>query len=805
MLNTLQVGDEIEGDFHTSPAFEPEGAECWVAHRNTNNISIIDVSNALLKKVISTGDSPMDIVFTEDYALVACYGNDIVQVFDWRKDELIREIPINGQPARIEVSDDNSIAVVSTELNDNGNVIDLEDFSVSVFDDFPTGLAGFSFITSNTRNTVNFSGFDVSPNGSQIANGFGGPLKLYNVTNNTYDSIPEVINAARVAYNLDGTKLIAVVFGNQPMLYQIDPMTHDILATVEPDVNVNNFNGELAMTHDGNRLLLPGTNSAILVRFDHGDYLPITTDAAVFWCDIDGSGTYGVAGGYNAHIVDMQSGVIQATTSGISLNMGSISDDGQYVLAFDPLRRERVETYQFTGNGLFPLDHVHPGSELEGDAPYSVRFTHDGSRALVVNSLSGTISVIDVEQKQLEKIIQLDNYEIYHIAITSDDKRALVGERLGDQVSIIDLESLEIEQVVYSGGDRPDQTFVHPFGQKAYALNAGSTDAIGVIDLSGAQPKFVKSFPSGNTGISWTNRGIRCNLVMTEDGATGILATPFDDAIQIIDLTTDQIRSSFSTEGFALQTALSERIDGKIYAATTLKNNGEVFIIEDVEGNPVPFGGLSVGANPTRIAYDPLTREFAVCSNDERAIDFIDPFNFRVSRRQNFENHLTPIAVLFSDHGDQFTLLQSSDQNQPNQLQINDENVDIGASPGHYFDLTADGNWAAVVGLHNDELFLVDAQLTGTPVVHRIDLEGWITFGPNPTQDLLRINGKNERLVGKDVNIEVCNSDGIQSTYFKMNSNEAEIDCALWPSGCYFISVIVDGEMKQSGRFIKSN
>lgn len=796
---TIPIGDSVEGDFHIAPAFEPLGGECWIAHRATSNISIIDVESGLLKTVLPTGDFPIDIAFTDSLALVAC-GSNQIDLFDWRLDRFIRTIDLPGQPGRIEISANQKWAAVGLEDTDECVLIDLSDLTLSTISGFPVGISGFSFITSNTRNLIRYNGFDISPDGSQLVNGFQGPLRFYDLASGTMDSIPEIRNASEVKYTSDGSKLIAVVFSsNQAEIYQVDPQDREILNVIYPDVAVNSFYGHLAMGADGDRVFLPSSNSGVLIRFDRGDFIPITTSSAVFWTDIRNDGQVAIAGGFNTHLVDMESGAILGTTSGISLLIGSVSASGDYILAFDPLRRERVELYHTARNGIFPIDPVHPGSELEGDAPYSVVFTHDDRYAVVVNSLSGTVSVVDVATKSLKGIVALDNYEVYHIAITADNKYAYIGERLADQVSRIDLETMEVTHSIFSGGDRPDQTYVHPSGDKVYALNAGGTDAIGVIDISSDDPKFTRSFASGNTGISWTNRGIRCNLAMTPNGNYGVLATPFDDQIQIIDLFNDEILESIPADGFALQTALSEPINGRIYSATTLKNNSEVFIMESVGPDVVPFGGLSVGSNPTRIAYDPSTARFAVCSQDDRRIDIIDPAEFEIADIQIFPSHLIPIAVEFNATGDQFTLLQSSDPLLSNEFWVNDQSVDLGIAPSHYFDIDSDGGMAAVVSIHEDVLYLIDTELTEVSS-HKVDLNAWYTVGPNPSEGLLKVR-KNDKTIEGLVRLELFDLTGRQLLTRSLTSHETTIDLNAY-AGILTYRIIENDVIRQSGRLV---
>lgn len=802
-LFSIPAGDDIEGDFHIAPDFVPDGSVCWIAHRVTNNITVLDAANAEIKTVLNTGLSPMDIAFSSDYGIVTCYGSDEVQIWDWKTETLVTTLDVFGQPARVEISADNNWALVSTEAVNQGVLINLSDFSMQRIHDFPTGISGFSVITSNTRNLVRFNGFAISPDGSQAVNGAGGPLKVYNLANQTVDSLSGLNNANEVAYTADGSKIITITFGSTPSIRQVDPNSLTVIAEINPTDNVGAFNGELAMSDDGNRIFLPGQNQGILIRFDQNDYQVVTTDAAVFWTDkIEGT-DIAVAGGFNTHMVDMQSGRVLSTSSGISLLTGSASPSGDFMVAMDPLRRERVELLAVLGNqNLLNVGHVQLGSELEADATYSVQFTHDGQKLIAVNSLSGSLTKIDVASRSVEQIMALENYEIYHAAITPDDKYAIVGERLADQVSVVNIDDMTIEKIVYGGGNRPDQSFVRPQGDKAFILNAGGTDAIGVIDLT-SEPDFVKSYPSGNTGISWTNRGIRCNLAMTPDGSRGVLAVPFDNAIQIIDLDSDAILTSIPTEGFPLQTALSHPIDGRIYAAVTLKNSGQVYIIEDVLNTPLGFGAIDVGNNPTRIAFDPVTERFAVTVQGENMVKYISPLDFAVVGTEDYSPGHAPISIAYTEDGVEALVLQSNIQSQPNQVKFGNEVFDIGIAPGHYFDLSPDGSMMAVVSIHEDLVYLIDRNTSSVHTIKSSSGHDVIAVGPVPCNDVVHFYAQNQLTMLDDITVEIYDGNGSLVSAHVLTGGQDEISVNQLPKAAYWFNFKKEDVIIQSTRVLK--
>jgi DNA-binding beta-propeller fold protein YncE len=330
-------------------------------------------------------------------------------------------------------------------------------------------------------------------------------------------------------------------------------------------------------------------------------------------------------------------------------------------------------------------------------------------------------------------------------------------------------------------------------------LNAGSTDNISVIDLTANPPRTVKNIVCGNVGISWINYGIRSNLAITEDGSRGVLAVPFDDGVQIIDLEDDEVETTFPVEGFPLQSVLSDEIEGKVYAAVTLRNGNQVWIAEDVLGDVVPFGGVDVGTAPTRMGYDPASKRFAVCSNTDRTVSFIDPLFFEVNETKTYGPTHTPISVEFNAEGDQFTLLRSNETGRPHQLDINDERVDLPGLPCHYMALSPDGTKAAIPAIANDAVYLVDANVTSSEDVTVIDLGEPFIIAPSPFTSHINLIS-NAAYESEAPRVEIIDMNGrFAAGWQGMDSP----DLSHLASGTYGYRIMVDGRTVQQGRVIK--
>ena len=72
-------------------------------------------------------------------------------------------------------------------------------------------------------------------------------------------------------------------------------------------------------------------------------------------------------------------------------------------------------------------------------------------------------------------------------------------------------------------------------------------------------------------------------------------------------------------------------------------------------------------------------------------------------------------------------------------MQVDGDVYELGIAPGHYFDVSPDGQMAAVVSIHEDAVYLVDLSTSSSGAVHRIPSAGYFRVGPNPGDGEFRI------------------------------------------------------------------
>ncbi|MBR9920935.1 MAG: hypothetical protein GYB31_08845 [Bacteroidetes bacterium] len=661
------AGDAVEGDFFAQPVYTRDGSLILLPNRGTNNITVFNALSFEIEGTIEGCDTPMDLAVSDDYAVVPCFGSATANIYSLDGLSLVATIETDPEPAKAAVSPDGSLAMIGTQSG-GGTLVDLTTFESTYIADFQCFLGKFSFITSNTRNTVSWSDFGFAPDNSYLINGVGDAgAKIYDTeTGDLINTIAEVPASPHIRLSGDGSTWILMGIGTDAQISRIDAATATLIDQIPlTGYSVWSIYGGPSVNMAGDRVLVPiYPDNLALVRFDEGDFTTIPIGTTPNWLGQSADYQYGVVGSYYLSVVDMESGAVSSQLTGRPIQNGTVSPTENKFIGFDPLRLESVHFFDFANpDALEYVDTRPSGSPLEADATYSVKIIDD-NRALAMNPLSGSMSVFDYQTQELIALIPMGSHETYEAALTSDGNWAVVPRRLENDVVIVDLNTYEIVAEVPGGGEKPDQAFVLPGDQYAYVMNAGGTDRIGVIALDGANSSYESNFVIGNTGISWTNYGLRSELVFTPDGQYGVLAASFVDEVQIIDLETHSIINELPIEGFPLQLAVGEIPGLGTAIGVTLRNAGQIAVVTDPGPAASITEGLDVGDSPVDISYglaDDGSEQpgFYVSCAGDNSVHFFSLDAFEVTYTKEYGPDHTPLSVENSEYAGAFTLLSA--------------------------------------------------------------------------------------------------------------------------------------------------
>ena len=141
----IEVGPGIEGI-----GISPDGAEVWVANRNTNKVVAIDTDTRKITAIMDSPTLPFRVKFSPDgkYALIPNAVSGDISVFDAKTKELVRLVSIKGVelegtpiqdpgPVGLIADDKSKFLYVNCIQINRVAVIDLNSFEVVDF--FKTG------------------------------------------------------------------------------------------------------------------------------------------------------------------------------------------------------------------------------------------------------------------------------------------------------------------------------------------------------------------------------------------------------------------------------------------------------------------------------------------------------------------------------------------------------------------------------------------------------------------------------------------------------------------------------------------
>ncbi len=691
----IDPGEAPEGDFMFRPAFSTDGGKVLVPNGGTDNVTIFDHATMTAEAIVEVGDYPCDVAVTDDYAVVPCIFGDEIYVIDLEDYSIAATFgtPAGAQPCVVEVSPDGTHAFIACDINDQCEVIDLQTLTqLDPIPGFPVSLLTFSWISTGGRSSFSFSRFEVAPDGGHliVGNSENEVLFIDPLSGNIDFSVADIPNCFTVGLSGDGLKTIALSDENGVFnAFRIDNATHAVDATVT-------LTGQTLSTYDvvadmeGNRAFVGiGNNSSAIVRFESGDYVTFTQTYTPFWMGVTHDHAYAVSGQYRFSILEFESGTMVDQLQGYSQNFGCVSPVAYEVLSFDPLRYEGVYFFGFSDPGDIQFNGKTIGGwPAEGDTPYRIAISPDGTRAVTSNSISQNASIINLETYEVEAILELEE-GCDALAITHDSQWAVMGGYDLNTIKLIDLSANEYVASVYTG-QRPLMVAIAPDDSHAYIGNL-KQNSVSFVELDGAASSEIVEIPTGVIGLSWAAYGVRSSVEVDPTGQYVLVAASFEDQVQVIDIAQQQIVANLPVGTFPLKIAFNA--DGDYAAVTNYSNDTYSIIHVDGAGSSV-VGTFNTGDGPLRLAYNPVNDEFGIVNYGAKTVVNVDPQTGAVNSTDYYTQYGNPIMIQYDTEGNPIVLTLSTN-NEPGHIIRKDDAIPLPATPT-YFDYCPATNTAVV-------------------------------------------------------------------------------------------------------------
>ncbi len=713
----INPGIDPEGDFMLRSGFTKDGSKILVCNGGTDNVTVFDWETMQPEAIITVGNYPSDVAVTDEYAIVPCIFGDEIYVIDLNDYSIAGTFatPSGAQPCVVEVSTDENYAYVACDINDQCEVIDLENLvQLNPITDFPIYLISFSWISTGGRNSFKFSRFKVSPDENHIivGNSDNDVLYINASTGNVDYSVPDIPNCKVVGLSGDGSKTIALSdFNNLFNAYQIDNATQTITGTVEITGNyLATF--DVSVNMDGSKAFIGiGNNSSAIIRFETSDFVVFTQTYTPFWIGTSYDHQYAINGQYRFSIMDFASEAMLDQLQGYSQDFGCVSPVGNIAVGYDPLRYEGVYFFDFTD----PSDIQFNGKELtgwppEGDTPYRIAISLDGTKAVTSNSLSENMSIIDLTNYSVDTVIFLGE-KSDAIGITHDSQWAIMGGYDLNTIKLINLTTNEFVTSVLTG-QRPLMVGVSPDDAYAYIGNLKG-NSVSFVELNGAASSEIVEINTGIIGLSWAAFGVRSSVEVDPTGQYILIAVSFEDKVQVIDIEQQQIVANLAVGSFPLKIAFNETGD---YAAVTNYSSDSYSIINVDGANSSVVGTFPCnGDGPLRLAYNAVEDEFGIINYSTKTIFNIDPETGTINSTDSYTQYGNPVQVYYDDEGNPIVLTLSIDDD-PGHLIRKEEAIVLPATPT-YFDYCVATNTAVVCMPGPDYVTVVEFDQSTDPPI----------------------------------------------------------------------------------------
>ncbi len=178
--------------------------------------------------------------------------------------------------------------------------------------------------------------------------------------------------------------------------------------------------------------------------------------------------------------------IAQATT---------VERDGRLYVTSGPAmdywsEEEPISTYGILSNA------ISVDSEPDGDTPYDVEFTNDGSKFLIAHRDSRNVLVYDSSSRTLLSSVPVTGKPI-KLAMTADGRFALSANSSGNVISVIDLTSFQVVKEIGLSQSFPYGIQVTPNGQKAVVATLDGFSVISMESLT-----LERSFAAPDNGMT---------------------------------------------------------------------------------------------------------------------------------------------------------------------------------------------------------------------------------------------------------------------------------------------------------------
>lgn len=651
-VKNVEPGVLPEGDYLMDITFTTDGSKVLVCNYMTRNVTVMDWASMSIDTTVGGDGLPGGIACSDQYAVIAVPFSDRIDVYDLSDASLAASFPCGEQPWEIRISGDGGHAFVSCDIDDVCEVIDLNTLTHELtITGFPVWLSSYGWGSEANRFYTVFSGFEILGD-SLIAAGTGdNQLLFFSTATGAVEETVDIPECASVAISGDGTTLIALSATDPVMLHRVDLSTFSLLGSVAIVGYTSGMTRDIAVNQDGTKAFIStSSNTSHLVDFVDMEAVTFSSTYSAFWVGVSPDHSLAVSGQYRYSIIDFATETMVAQHQGNAQYIGCVSPVANHTASYAPTMHEGVYFYSFDGSSANYLGDVMSGSPVEGDGTRRTAIAPDGTVALVSNTMSDNVSIVDMGTLETTAVIEIGD-RVQDVAITGDSQWGVVCGFNSNSVMILDLEAETVVANVPTG-NRPSVVSISPDDGFAFVGNITS-NTVSVVALEGASSYEVAEIPCGVIGVVWAACGVSSDVRVSPTGEYCLVAASFDDRVKVIDTSTNTVVADLTVGDFPLQIAFSS--DGTRALVTNYLGDTYSLIAVDGASSSV-VGTWPAGDGPLRVAWDPVTGQFGMGLYSDRQVKMVDPATGSITATHSYSAHGAVVDLDFSESGNRLVL-----------------------------------------------------------------------------------------------------------------------------------------------------
>ncbi len=601
----VPAGTAPEADSHSQAVYLPDGSGVVVANRVSKNLTIFNPNTRALIKAIPLSGSPSGVAITPDgtKAVTANLFEGTASIVDLTTGVELLTLPAGPSPSTVSISPSGGRAIVHS-----GGVIGVGG---------PGTLTVINLATSTVERTIdtqipvaafgiNFEaqGWYFKADGPAIA---GESRAIFP---NFYDDQVDVINLDTgavttlnvgdgprgVAIYANGTRAAVTLTGSTQSVAIIDIPSATVLSTLPVGAALD---GPICVSGDGTKAVVAILNACRVLNLQTGAVSGNLATASVNELKTTADGTHALCVGFNGSLISFASQTIVKTLNQfVSASVGAVSPVGQQAAMFsDTFGEDMVIVSTNPSTGTL-LSAGPTGPAPEADKCRQVAVTPDGSKAVVVNHFSQSVTVVSNSGAILATLPM--GRRGGAVAITPDGTKAVVAARDGTSTTVINLSTLTATDVPTA--NRGDQIRISPDSQWAYLAHV-SPDVVSRINLSTLTSG--GTLPAGNMGGYFQHYNSFSGLALSPDGTRLFTCNSFDNTLTVVNTASWIVSQTLPLgAGATFPIRAVYKPDGT-RAYVSNRDSASVSTINTSGGAYSVIGTIAVGAGPTELAITP--------------------------------------------------------------------------------------------------------------------------------------------------------------------------------------------------------